>query len=418
MKERILPASFIRLRRYAFLGQFFILVLASGFFKLTLPVYSIAALLLIIPFTNFLFRSRLLRNVPEVTRAGSFLSLDTLVLTVVLYLAGGPTNPFTIVYLLHVVLAAVLLGPGWTWIITALSAAGFSALFIDSVSIPEWSHHGAHHGFSLHLHGMLFAYVTVSTLIAYYLTRLVRELREKERRILRLENIAAGQRQLASLTTITAGAAHELGTPLGTISLIAHELYRTLAEQESDNELLEDLSLLKSEVMRCKDIIHTLSEKSGDLLGEPPKNIMVKDLLEVALSLAERARVKVSGAEDLYLTGVPKRALGLALHSLVKNALDASEAGSIVFLHIEATPSGLILTVKDSGCGMDKETLERVGEPFFSTRETGKGMGLGVYLSKLTFEQLGGSISYTSQKARGTVVTVNLPLSTHLRQAA
>jgi two-component system, sensor histidine kinase RegB len=412
MEREISPRWFVGFRWLAFAGQLLVLGIAVIAFKLTLPWMEIAALLLLIPASNLLFHTRTAKRFSETQVIGGLLVLDTLLLTGVLHQAGGPTNPFTIVYLLHVVLAAVMLGTSWTWAIAVLSSCGFGALFVGSRAVPEWDSHGAHHGFSLHLHGMLIAYIIVALLAAYFLNRIVGDLRKKERAFERLKNTAINQQKLASLTTIVGGAAHELGTPLATIAVVTHELERSIKHRYSDPDLLDDVALLNQETARCKKVLQDLSERTGDLLGEAPQAVTVSDLLQDAIEpLRLKLPFSVHGKVDSLIPRVPRKSLTLAIRALVKNAFEASQStGKPV--EILATESGqrMILEIQDSGTGMDAETLERVGEPFFSSKQPGHGMGLGVYLSRLTVEQLGGSLTINSQPGRGTKVKLMFPV--------
>lgn len=418
MLQRALSSSFIRLRWCAFFGQLLVLIAAVGFFDLTLPWEKILLLLAIIPVSNLAARTLFASKIREEQLVGGLLVLDTILLTAVLREAGGPTNPFTIVYLLHVVLAAVMLTPAWTWSIAALSCTGFFSLFVSSRAVPEWEHHGAHHGFSLHLHGMLAAYITVAFLVAYFLSKIVGELRRKEHRLSRLEHIAANQQRLTTLTTMTAGAAHELGTPLGTIAIVSHELEKALERKYPDKLLLEDVALLKSEISRCKKVLEELAKQSGDLLGEYLESLSASQLIaEAIVPLAAENRVNVSGSTDLLLHRVPRNALTIALRALLKNALEASE-NSPIEVEVTQRNQEVQFQIRDRGMGISSENLERIGEPFFSTKGAGKGMGLGVYLTKLTAEQLGGTLSFASKLGEGTQALFSFPLSAHNEEKA
>ncbi len=390
-----------------------VLAFAVLAFGLSLPWIEIVLLLMLIPLSNFSAYSRFSRRLPERTLVGSLLALDTILLTAVLFQAGGPTNPFTIVYLLHVVLAAVMLSTRWTWTIGILSSVSFGTLFFNFRPVPEWGSHGTHHGFSLHLHGMLFAYLVVAFLVTYFLNRIVGDLRKKERTLERLQNNASSHQRLASLTTIAAGAAHELGTPLATIAVVTHELERRVAQRYSDKELLDDLRLLKEETARCKDVLQQLSEKTGDLLGEAPQKMVISDLINEAVQpLKFKSPIYVGGEASFVIAKVPRKSLVLAVRAVIKNAFEASQSTQTPVYVVASlkNKNEMTLEVRDQGSGMDAESLERVGEPFFSTKTTSSGMGLGVYLSKLTVQQLGGDFSIHSESGRGTRVKLVFPI--------
>ena len=412
------PLWFIRLRWLAFLGLMLVLAAAILVFRFEFPGAAVTAVLLLIPISNLAAQSQAARVLPETALVGTLLAIDTVVLTVILHHAGGPTNPFTNIYLLYVVLAAVMLSPAWAWSITAITSLCFALLFVAAPPAVGMHDHGSHHGFSLHLHGMFFAYVIVATLVSYFLNKIVGELRKKERKLERLENVTSNQQRLASLATITASAAHEFGTPLATIAVVTRELERNITKKCPDPGLLEDLALLKTETMRCKQILADLSEKTGDLMGEAPQSVSVGELITDAVeALRVGERIQPIGALDIVLPSVPRKAIAIALKALLKNAVEAS--ASPVEVEVAQSNQDIQILVRDRGPGIDADTLERVGEPFFSTKTNEHGTGLGVYLSRLTVEQLGGNLDITSELGKGTCATLTLPTnSSTLEQAA
>ncbi|MCO6432522.1 MAG: HAMP domain-containing histidine kinase [Deltaproteobacteria bacterium] len=403
MRNAYISKWYLHLRWFSFAGQLAVLWLAT-YFGLTLPLSTILLILTVIPVTNIL-AYRFIHSFSRSTSLGLILTLDTLILTAVLGQAGGPSNPFTIVYLLHLVLAAVMLTPSWTWFIAVLSSISFASLFIISRPVPEWEMHGAHHGFSLHLHGMLFAYMTVSFLAAYFLNKILKELRDKESRLNRLKAIEENQKRLAALATITAGAAHELGSPLGTIAVVAAEMERRITASGNDHVLQEDIKLLKSEVQRCKEVLRELAERTGDRTGEPLQVLSISELLEAATQpLITRAEFDLSGVKDERVR-VPPKALLAAIKNILANAVESYEGmRGIVRVATVTSERQMLLEISDEGCGIAESALERIGEPFFSTKDPGRGLGLGIYLARLTLEQIGGSLNISSIPGRGTSV--------------
>ncbi|HJL31746.1 MAG TPA: HAMP domain-containing sensor histidine kinase, partial [Polyangiaceae bacterium LLY-WYZ-15_(1-7)] len=152
-----------------------------------------------------------------------------------------------------------------------------------------------------------------------------------------------------------------------------------------------------SEVDRCRRILDSMSADAGDVLGESPETVPFAELAEeVRADLAEarRGRLRVGGAGVMR---VPRRAARQAIESLVQNAFDAAPEGEV-----ELRLEGAEVVVRDRGAGMDAETLERVGEPFFTTKAPGRGMGLGLFLARATAEALGGGLELSSAPGEGT----------------
>ncbi|MCB0339676.1 MAG: HAMP domain-containing histidine kinase, partial [Bdellovibrionales bacterium] len=344
---------------------------------------------------------------------GGVLTLDTFILSGILYFSGGPFNPFSIAYLVLVVLSAVLLNKYWTWFIAFFSSICFSSLFWFYKPLAVFSH-GVEHGTNLHLQGMLVSYIVVASCLTYFLSRIIDERRHSQER---LYEYSLRTEQLRIIATVTANAAHELSTPLASIDLIVHEMFlNSCANANPDGfRMKDDLQLLKSQIARCKQIIGDLCSKAGNVTGGSPCLISPISLLSEAVHLiGGRGVVIENQAQDLPLVILQKEPILVALRALVGNAIEASEAkgGSPpVSILAQIEQNTLIIVVTDHGCGMSKETLQRVREPFFTTKEQGQGMGLGAYIASLVVEQLGGKIDFESQVGLGTRVVLSIPIS-------
>lgn len=397
-------ASVVRLRWAAVAAQAAALAVAVLLLGLLLPVAPLAGLLVLAAATN-----AALARWPGREAIGPILLFDVALLTVALALAGGPSNPFSVVYLVYVTLAAVVVPGAYTWGVVTLAAAGYGALFFVTPTDPHAHHHammmGAGAGsFSLHLQGMWIAFSVAAVLIAVFVTRVSRALATER------EN-AARTARLLSLTTLAAGAAHELATPLSTIKTIASELERALEGKPELASLRDDARLVRSEVDRSRAVLERLSLRAGEVRGETAAPTKLGELAEGLADLAEplRARIDVRCTTPDRQARVPRRALEQVVTSLAKNGLDASGESGRVALSLEAVGDTLVVEVRDGGEGMSAEALSRVGEPFFTTKPPGRGMGLGVFLARTLVTQLGGSLAIDSTLGRGTRVTVRLP---------
>jgi two-component system sensor histidine kinase RegB len=337
--------------------------------------------------------------------------LDVVVITALLYLTGGPTNPFSIFYLVQVVLSAVLLGSQWAWGITVFTTFSFGCLFFWHKPLDAIHSHHIQAGsiLSSHLAGMFWAYLLVAALVAYFLDRILREKRASEERAQALVN---AQQKLAIITTVTTDAAHRLGTPLATIALVVADL--TSGEYASAVDMKEDLALLQHEVMRCKRILHDLCEGSGAIQGESPQAITVKSIITSVLSGDYRImeRVDCSFVDERATITVQSNSIVIALKALLKNAIEAQEVATDplkkVLLSVALTTESISFIVEDYGVGMDEISLVRIKEPFYSNKQN--GMGLGAYIADLVASQLRGSLDYTSSLGHGTRAVLSIPL--------
>ncbi|MBX3207024.1 MAG: HAMP domain-containing histidine kinase [Labilithrix sp.] len=410
----ITVAWLVRLRWGAVLGQTVTIAIAVLGLKLDLPIVPLALLVMTTVISNAALALRLRRAHDVATRTvGLVLAADVFVLSGLLYCSGGPSNPFSVVYLVHVTLAALVLGVRWAGAMVALSAVLYAALFFWHVPVAALNH-AHHHGaspFSVHLQGMWVAFSVSASLIAYFVARVAGALRARESELAETKELAARSEKLASLTTLAAGAAHELGTPLGTIAVASKELERSI--RVDTDEALDDARLIRTEVARCRAIVQRMSAQAGDTMGELPGPTTAAEAFRSCL---ERLGTE---AEENVVVDVPEAApfacppegLVQVLLSLVQNARWAvREAGKgRISLRSSCTPKTVRLIVQDDGVGITEGALARIGEPFFTTKPPGEGMGLGLFLARTFAERWGGSFEITSREGTGTTVTLELP---------
>jgi two-component system sensor histidine kinase RegB len=401
-----------KLRHGLLAGLATLILLSHYVFGVTLPIAW-----LLIPLALMAAGSLLIGRTIDLLGArpalGTLLALDTLCLTALLALTGGPANPFTLLYLVQITLSAVVLSKAWTWALGLLSAAGYGLLFVVHIPLPVFEAHHTADGFSAHLTGMWLAFAAGALLITVFIGKVSEALRKREQEVLALRDQLARRQRLGSIATLAAGAAHELGTPLGTIAVAAKDLEYYSTEISRNADVAQDARLIRSEVERCRRILNQMSERGAEPLGETPASARLDELLEsvaAGLPVAARPAIRMEVAGALRDAVLPREAARQALTALVKNALDASAAGQGVLLSAEAAGGKLRFTVQDSGCGMSPDALNRVGEPFYTTKAPGQGMGLGTFLARLFAQRLDGSLTFDSEAGAGTRAILELPL--------
>lgn len=347
------------------------------------------------------------------------LGLDLLLFSALLYFSGGPANPFSFLYLIHIALAAVVLPPRKSFALVA-SALGCSlGLFWAHVPLP---HDHAHHmqAYSWHMRGMWVAFGLAACFIVYFIQRVLRELRFIEEQLAASRERATRGEAVAALAMLSAGAAHELASPLSTIQLASGELLRRLPEDASADASREDVLLIKSQVERCRAILEQLAAEAGQAHGASFGELTWPQILEQGASGFDRRRLVVAAPEGtpLKLTG-SLGAISQALRNLLSNAFDASTPSGAVRLGVSERQGELTFNVEDDGQGMSQSVLARATEPFFTTKPRGQGMGLGLFLVQSVAEQMGGRLELSSQAGRGTSARLVLPLAaTNSRMAA
>jgi two-component system sensor histidine kinase RegB len=350
---------------------------------------------------------------------GALMALDVLLLTGLFYFSGGASNPFSSIYLVNLALAAVILRPLWTWALVVLSMVCFAALFLVPLDGGAHSGHamgGSGEHLRLHLEGMWLAFALGASFIVYFVHRVARALAEREHELRDAREATARAERLASLATLAAGAAHELATPLSVIAVVARELERALAKADVDEGARSDVSLIREQVERCREILLQMAADAGASTGEDFAAVSVDSLIDAALRGLDAHAVALElPSEASPELVVPVRAVGQALRALVKNAIEAAGGGAAVRVTAALDGTRWRIEVRDQGHGMTDDVLERAMEPFFTTKAPGKGMGLGLFLARDVIERVGGRLAIVSGAGEGTTAVVHLPAGAQAR---
>jgi two-component system sensor histidine kinase RegB len=405
----------VQLHWWAILGQLLVIGVAEVLSEIRLPIGALVTLLVLESVGNVWLGIWTRRAHVSHAIVAAVMLVDAAVLTVLLDLTGGASNPFSTLYLVNVALAAILLPPRWVVALVVASLAGFASLFFhEQATTPA---HHVHMGMTpqqvmnSHLRGMWVAFALAAGFIVYFVRRVMNVLAEREAELSQARALVQRREKLASLATLAAGAAHELSTPLSTIAVVAKELQRALAENPSE-EVRQDLQLVREQVARCREILDRMSANAGEAAGEPLARITLPAWVDAALDgFMARDRVVVEmgpGAAEAAVEG-PPRAMADTLRGLLKNAVQASGPGLSVTLRCSAGDGRARVAVIDQGRGMPADILARVGEPFFTTKVPGEGMGLGLFLTRTLAEQLGGELELASRPGIGTEARIELP---------
>lgn len=405
-EPRIVVGALTRLRWLAVIGQVAATVVGVWVLKLHLPLEKIAFVVGVTAVSNALVAIDMRWHAPPRWMVQLLLLMDVGALTALLYLTGGAANPFSVLYLVHVAMAVTVLGSAWTWLIVTLAAIGYGALFHWYVPLTGTQEIplrivAAGHWISLAL---------VSVLIAVFIGRVERSWREREQELADVRERARKNEQLAALTTLAAGAAHELNTPLGTIAVVAKELEVSADVGSDATSVREDAQLIRREVDRCREIINRLRFDVGESLSQqkPIAVLALVRALRADLRESEATRLRVLIGSDVDTLEAPALALEQALLVLLRNAFDASPPDAGVTLSIQRREGRIRIEIEDRGAGMSEELLRRAGEPFYTTKEPGKGMGLGLFLVRLVAERCGADFSIQSKQGEGTKCILEL----------
>jgi two-component system sensor histidine kinase RegB len=410
----------INLRWIAFTGQLITLLLAWTFLEITLYMPGLLGCLLINAAVNIWLISFKRRNGRDSQQVNFIvLGIDTLLLTAMLHWSGGAHNPFTAFYMLHIVVGAMILPRIWSYAMVFLAFACYLLLYISEPAMDAHAGHAGHqHAHSspesgsisheLHFQGMIVGMVLTGICSVVFIHRLQNALANRDKMLAENQEKINRQERFASLAILAAGAAHELSTPLGTIALVSQELEEG---NGSRTEQIEDIQLIRTEVKRCRTIIDRLNPENQ--IEDKTESIIIPTLLEkLRKELPEEQRVRLRIQDERSENSpllCPPLGLRQSLCILIKNAHEATDDKSEICLKVYQDTTTLYFHVINEGF-IDPAVQKRMGEPFFTTKELGKGLGLGLFLARMYVEKLQGRLEIQSSKHSKTEITLCLPL--------
>jgi two-component system sensor histidine kinase RegB len=401
----------VRLRWGAVAGQVITILIASRMLHQALPLGSLLAVCGALALVNLATHIWLLRGGNPTARASGLNLLgDVVALTALLALSGGTYNPFAVLYLVHITIGAVILPAGWSIALTSTSIAAYTLLQLLPEGPLTWL--GAQDPGTLHLRGRWIAFVVAAVFIGIFTLRMSAALRRREAELERTRSDAEAAERLAALGTLAAGTAHELNTPLATIAIVAGELAAQL-----DGDRQAEAEQIRNQVRRCKEIITGMLSPRGGADLEEAKEFEVAPVLEAAVRRWQEGRpgpkpmVEVQPQAARARARLPVHAFERAIANLLDNAAEATEnrAPREVRIALSRSRGELRIQVTDNGVGVPEPLLRRIGEPFFTTKEPGRGTGLGLYLARHVVEREGGEMRVVSAEGRGTEVTLTVP---------
>lgn len=402
----------IKLRWIAVAGQTVAILFVQYGLQVPLPLVEMLGVALLLGIANLLATMALPRHRVLEREVLLALLLDMGVLTLQLYFSGGATNPFISLYLLQVVLGAILLPPARVAILvvaTVLAYALLSFRYVPLVLPP-----GLAGSVDLFAIGRWISFAMVAVLLVLFIVRISRNLRARDAHVADLRQHAAEEEGIVRMGLFATGAAHELGTPLGTLSVILAD-WRRMPGVTRDPEFALEVEEMLAEVQRCKAIVSDILHLAGEPRGEAMESSAAGAFLDATVDewcsthLQVRFDYDRAAAGDAVIAVDP--ALRQAIWNLLDNAAEASPAGLSLTASIEG---GLLaIAVRDSGPGFDPAALGRVGTLFQSTK--GAGHGLGLFLATNVARRLGGRLEARNRDAGGAEVRLLLPLATEGR---
>lgn len=417
----------VQLRWLAVIGQVATILVVHAAIGIPLPLGIMSGIVLFLIALNLVTLLRL-RDRRNVVLGELFMELvlDVTALSAQLYLSGGASNPFAALFILQIALAAMLLDARSTWALVAFAGTCLLALtaFNRPLALPGGD---ADAFFRLHVLGSLVGFALTACLLVVFISRINRNLRERDAHLADLRQQSAEEDHIVRIGLLASGAAHELGTPLATLSVILGD-WRHMPVFHKDPELAGEIGEMQAQLDRCKRIVSGILMSSGETRGEGTIRTTMRDFLDAVVlewrASRSPAMLDYDNAFEPDAAIVSDAALKQVLFNLFDNALEASPLW--VGVSVSRQEDKLVIAVRDRGAGFGPQMLESFGKPYQSSKNR-PGSGLGLFLVVNAVRKLGGAVAArnnsgqeapqgakpgTGQEAgHGATVTLSLPLA-------
>ena len=423
-REGLRLQTLVRLRWLAVFGQAGAVLWVYFGLGFSLPLGWCLAIISVSAWLNLLLSFRWPATVRlQEHHAAPLLAYDIVQLAVLLALTGGLANPFSFLFIVPVTVSAVTLPTRHTLLLGGLALALTTALAFVRLPLP-WAPDGGFELPRLYMTGIWAAVVCGVVFSALYASRIAEETRQMSQALTATEMALAHEQQLSALDGLAAAAAHELGTPLNTIVLVAKELKR---EMHGGGAYTDDLDLLVSQSERCREILSRLANRDSqadEMMMTVRATVLLEEIAEPLRSAEVAILFDVQPARDEAGEALPEprlvrsTAIKYALTNLLENAVDF--ARTRVNIRLAWTDERINLTISDDGRGFSQDVFDRLGDPFVTSRgrygaaaqparrDGHGGMGLGFFIAKTLLERSGAEVQLANRAGPDTGAVVQI----------
>ncbi len=409
--------TFIRLRWFVVVGQITAVLVVHFGLAFKLNLIAIVLVISLSACLNVVLRYKHPQNHRiEQASAAALLSYDIFQLATLLYLTGGLHNPFISLFVAPVLISSTILSPKHTQILGLLTVVIVTFLGFFHEPLP-WSFGTSLNLPPLYVIGVWFSAVISLAFIGLYAWRLSEEARQLSNALAETEFVLAREQHISTLDGLAAAAAHQLGTPLATITLIANELDKSL---NAENPLKSDITILKQQAARCREILSNIASLGDETTG-PLDTISLEHLIE-EISAPHRSfgvtlSVICAGKGDMP-NSTRNAGILYGLGNLIENAIDFAQ--STILILASWSQDEVRIVIRDDGSGFDRDVLSRLGDPYISTRRmsstepnerTHGGLGLGLFIAKTLLERSGAKFDVQNALPpdHGAIITIIWP---------
>jgi two-component system sensor histidine kinase RegB len=404
--------TLMRLRWLSVLGQTAAVLVVHYGLGYRLPIWACLAVVCLSACLNLAMRVRFrLTQRLDADRAAWLLAFDIAQLAVLLFLTGGLQNPFAFLFLGPVLISATALPPRMTLMLGTFAVFCASLLFFVHFPLP-WDAEDPLELPAIYMLGVWLSILISMGFIGVYAWQITEEARLLANALAATELVLAREQHLSQLDGLAAAAAHELGTPLSTITVIAKELECSISDQSRHRA---DVRLLREQAQRCRDILAKITElpASEEPFGGMKLSGLIEEVVAPHRNFGVAINVLLPSDRALEPTGTRNPAIVYGLGNLVENAVDFARATTEVVATWDEEE--VIITIRDDGPGFAAEVTDRLGEPYVTTRrhrpkqdseET--GLGLGFFIAKTLLERSGATLTFSNHRSLGFGAEVSM----------
>jgi two-component system sensor histidine kinase RegB len=405
--------TLVRLRWLAIIGQTTAVLVVYTGLDFDLPIWACLSAIALSAWLNVALRLRFRSTQRlEPDRAAWLLAFDIAELAVLLFLTGGLQNPFAFLFLAPVLLSATALPPRFTLQLGGFAVLCATVLVFVHYPLP-WDSDDPLQLPPIYMMGVWISILLAIGFISVYAWQITEEARQLTDALAATELVLAREQHLSQLDGLAAAAAHELGTPLSTISVIAKELENAIA---ADAPHGDDVRLLREQATRCRDILAKITElsSSGEPFDRTPLTALIEEVVAPHRNFGVEIDVTAPRDRATEPVGARNPAILYGLGNLLENAVDfARERVTVV---AQWTDDSIDVSISDDGPGFAPEILARIGEPYVTSRrrsasagdEQPTGLGLGFFIAKTLLERSGAALSFENRAQPDRGATVKL----------
>ena len=397
------------LRYIAIFGQFFAINFVFFYLKLEFPIIESYIIVFLGLVTNLFLQLKIRVNQLKDTYASFFLLYDLIQLSALLYLTGGILNPFSFLLIIPAIVSSTFLSMGTTIILGVITSFMLFLLGHFYISLPGMDE-TIFYVPNFYKFGLLTSILIGLIFLSYFGIRFSGETKKRSEALNKLQEVIAKEYELESLGGQAAAAAHSLGTPLATISVVAKELKKEIG---NNKEISKDIDLLISQTKRCSEILKQISKKQieeDNFLS----SIRIEDLLEEIInSFRETASKQIDLFTDedqnkINIQRTPEIIYGL--RNFIGNAIKFSK--SKVQINLKSNDKIIEIKIYDDGPGIPEDIINKIGEPYIKSKSkelsSNSGLGLGTFLGKTLLERQGAILKFKrNSKLGGAQVTLS-----------